>query len=82
MKDKPTYPTATMFDERYMQQKGHHLLVAHARKAGQPLFYVRAPCGTTLDLCASLTEAKKVHVREPGSKIWELRGTQLTGVTV
>lgn len=82
MKDKPTYPTATMFDERYNEQRGHHLLVTHARKRGDPLYYVRSSCGTTLDCGTSLPDARKVQAKEPGSKVYALKGTALTEVTV
>lgn len=82
MSDKPTFPTADLMDERHSLGRGFQLLVAHALKRGDPLYYVRSPSGTTLDLCASLTEAKKSHAKEPGSKIMALKGTALTEVTV
>lgn len=72
MKDKPTYPTATMFDERYMQQRGHHLLVTHARKNGSPLYHVRHPTGTTLDILTDIHSAMK-YARASGCHVYAMR---------
>lgn len=77
---KPVHATAQMFEERFEQQKAWHVFVAHARKTGKPLFYVRAPCSTTLDCVATIIEARQVQAKAPNSRIFELRLTQLTDV--
>jgi hypothetical protein len=74
------YPTATMFEERFEQQKAWHVFVSHARKTSKPMFYVRSPSGTTLDCVATIIEARQVQTKERLSRIYELRMTQLTMV--
>lgn len=77
---KPVHATARMFEERFEQQKAWHVFVSHARKTSKPIFYVRAPCSTTLDAVATIIEARQVQAKEENSRIWVLRLNQLTEV--
>lgn len=71
------YPIAEMMDQRHLQARAWHTYVEYARATDKPLYHVRSSQGTTLDLVASIQEARKVADRERGASIYEL--TPATG---
>lgn len=66
------YPTADLLDERHSQARGWHLSVRRAREAGQPIFHVRSATGTTLDMVATIQEARGIQSRNHGSSVLAL----------
>lgn len=63
------FPAADLLAEREALGRGWHLMVRHRREAGQPLYHVRSSVGTTLDLVATLDEARRRAAHERGSVI-------------
>lgn len=76
MKQRTTsnHDHATFMEEAARRSSGHQLAVHHARKHGRPLYHVRHRIGTTLDLCVTPQEARKVRDRAgAGAEMLELR---------
>jgi hypothetical protein len=81
---KPTRP-ATHDEFMAASQRRHggfYLAVERNRRLSRPLFHVRSPIGTTLDMCVTEQEAKVVVAKEKGAQVFAIIGGSAVRVSL